>query len=149
MESGNLLECKICRKKTNYLERHHIVPKSRGGSDDESNLIDICVECHGLAHDVSFSNDKSGLVKEAQHRRKKQIEIDNKWLDNNFDFVHNKMMDLYDINPDEHMLMLLLIERNNMTSSHIRKWCEEGKVIFKTHINITGENYDNETYGSK
>ena len=140
MESGNL-ECKICRKKTDYLESHHIVPKSRGGSDDESNLINICVECHGLAHDVSFSNNKSGLVKESFDRRKNQIKIDNKWLDDNLDFVHNKMMDLYDCNEDEHMLMLLLIERNNFTSSHIRKWCEEGKVTIKTYISFDSEIY--------
>lgn len=148
MESGNL-ECKICRKKTDYLESHHIVPKSRGGSDDESNLINICVECHGLAHDVSFSNNKSGLVKESFDRRKNQIEIDKKWLDDNLDFFHNKMMDLYDCNEDEHMLLLLLMEKGCITSSHIRKWCEKGKMKLKLHLTITDENYYNETYGSK
>lgn len=140
MESGNL-ECKICRKKTDYLESHHIVPKSRGGSDDESNLINICVECHGLAHDVSFSNNKSGLVKESFDRRKNQIKIDNKWLDDNLDFVHNKMMDLYDCNEDEHMLLLLLMEKGSITSSHIRKWCEKGKMKLKLHLTINDENY--------
>jgi len=140
MESGNL-ECKICRKKTDYLESHHIVPKSRGGSDDESNLINICVECHGLAHDVSFSNNKNGLVKESFDRRKNQIKIDNKWLDDNLDFVHNKMMDLYDCNEDEHMLLLLLMEKGSITSSNIREWCEKGKMKLKLHLTINDENY--------
>lgn len=140
MEYGNL-ECTICRKKTNYLESHHIVPKSRGGSDDESNLIDICVECHGLVHDVSFSNNKSGLVKEAYERRKNKIETDKKWLDNNLEFVHKKMMDLYDQNKDEHMLMLLLIEKGHIISSHIRQWCEKGIMKSKIYYTIYDKNH--------
>ena len=55
-------ECKICKTKSNNLENHHIIPKSRGGDDSDCNLIEICSKCHGLAHDVSFSNERGGLT---------------------------------------------------------------------------------------
>lgn len=28
------------------IETHHIIPQRHGGSDDESNLVDICPNCH-------------------------------------------------------------------------------------------------------
>ncbi len=39
--------CCLCRRyKGTKLEVHHIVPESRGGSDDEENGIPLCFECH-------------------------------------------------------------------------------------------------------
>jgi hypothetical protein len=50
------------------LNHHHLVPQSRGGSDEEWNLITLCRECHGLLHGVEWSNDASTLVREGQKR---------------------------------------------------------------------------------
>jgi hypothetical protein len=36
--------------KPDYFERHHIVPKALGGTDDKSNLIDLTPEDHFFAH---------------------------------------------------------------------------------------------------
>lgn len=36
--------------KHEYLERHHIIPRCMGGSDDESNLVDLSVRHHFYAH---------------------------------------------------------------------------------------------------
>ena len=33
-----------------YVERHHILPKHRGGNDDESNLVWLTYEDHTFAH---------------------------------------------------------------------------------------------------
>ena len=55
--------CKNCNSVVSQLHKHHIVPKSRGGSDLPENLIKLCLECHGKAHDVSFKS-KAGLVAE-------------------------------------------------------------------------------------
>jgi hypothetical protein len=33
-----------------YTHRHHIIPKHQGGSDDPSNLIELTVEDHAIAH---------------------------------------------------------------------------------------------------
>jgi 5-methylcytosine-specific restriction endonuclease McrA len=46
------------------MNRHHIIPKSEGGSDDDSNIEVLCVDCHRDHHDYTSSdklspNDKS------------------------------------------------------------------------------------------
>jgi len=52
------------RKKCNdvYYEKHHIIPKSLGGSDDESNMVLLTVREHIIAHwllwKTSIGNDK-------------------------------------------------------------------------------------------
>lgn len=38
------------KPKIGYFEKHHIIPKCLGGSDDESNLIYLSARCHLLAH---------------------------------------------------------------------------------------------------
>ena len=126
------MKCKLCSKKTEHLELHHIIPKSRGGSDDANNLIKLCSKCHGLAHDVSFSNNRGGLIKEAIDKNKNKYKRDTEWLYKNQTLVQDKMMDLYNRNEDEHMLILLLMEKGRFTSSHIKEWVECRKVSFKT-----------------
>lgn len=37
---------------TASLEHHHFVPKSLGGSDDDTNIITLCSPCHGRMHSV-------------------------------------------------------------------------------------------------
>ena len=54
-------KCSLCDYVGNNTHIHHIIPRSRGGSDDDSNLIELCTICHGKAHDVSFYDNK-GLV---------------------------------------------------------------------------------------
>lgn len=36
--------------KDSYAERHHIVPRSEGGSDDKQNLVDFTAREHYIAH---------------------------------------------------------------------------------------------------
>ena len=128
------MKCKLCGKETEYIEKHHIIPKSRGGSDDINNLIELCSKCHGLAHDVSFTNNRVGLIKESLNKKISKHKIDVKWLEKNEKLVLNKMMNLYNNDEDMHMLMLLLIEKRKFNASHIRKWFEIGTVTFKTSI---------------
>jgi len=44
-----------CRRKgcnhNRFLEIHHIVPRSRGGTHDPSNLVTLCSSCHRLWHE--------------------------------------------------------------------------------------------------
>ena len=43
--------CCICRRfRPTHLQVHHIVERSRGGTDDEDNLIATCVTCHIDVH---------------------------------------------------------------------------------------------------
>lgn len=43
-------KCQRCGKKNCRLEVHHLLPRSRGGSDKLANLITLCSDCHHLAH---------------------------------------------------------------------------------------------------
>ena len=84
------MECKLCNKESEYLEAHHIIPKSRGGFDNDSNLIKICIDCHSLVHEVGFKRGK-GLISTAI--KKKQLEIikAQKWCNENMVLINNKM----------------------------------------------------------
>ena len=49
------IRCWRCARKRKTLERCHIVPESLGGSEDASNLILLCKECHQESPDVTES----------------------------------------------------------------------------------------------
>mgnify|MGYP003293196930 CR=1 FL=1 len=59
--------CQYCGKKADHV--HHIIPISKGGDNRESNLISLCVKCHGLIHNVNFMNPE-----ELKKRQKEGIE---------------------------------------------------------------------------
>lgn len=42
--------CQCCGKKNRRVEAHHIVFKSKNGSDDLENLITLCEDCHKAVH---------------------------------------------------------------------------------------------------
>ena len=42
--------CVACGIKEN-LHYHHLIPKIHGGSDEETNLITLCENCHGARKD--------------------------------------------------------------------------------------------------
>ena len=45
-----IIERAIDRKLEGYVERHHIIPRSKGGSDDPSNLVELTAREHLLCH---------------------------------------------------------------------------------------------------
>jgi hypothetical protein len=47
-----LIERARCREVFGYVERHHVVPKCMGGSDDKSNLVPLTPEEHFVAHQL-------------------------------------------------------------------------------------------------
>ena len=42
---------------------HHLVPRSCGGTDDETNLITLCVACHGKVHGRNVNINHHELTK--------------------------------------------------------------------------------------
>ena len=42
--------CQICKAKNTRLEVHHIVYRSKGGTDDLDNLVTLCEDCHKKIH---------------------------------------------------------------------------------------------------
>lgn len=57
--------CQCCkgRRRDSKLEVHHIIFRSQGGSDEESNLITLCHACHKALHSGKISLRLSGKVK--------------------------------------------------------------------------------------
>ena len=57
--------CQYCKgkHKDSKLEVHHIIFKSQGGSDDESNLITLCHTCHKALHDGKIKLNLKGKLK--------------------------------------------------------------------------------------
>ena len=54
--------CINCKKEDTMTHLHHIVPKSKGGSNKSHNLIRLCLDCHSKVHDITFKGDE-GVVK--------------------------------------------------------------------------------------
>lgn len=52
------------------LNQHHLIPRSLGGSDDESNLLTLCGSCHAKAHQVKADWRSSELTKKALQAKK-------------------------------------------------------------------------------
>ena len=48
-------KCQCCGKKNIRLEVHHIVYRSQGGTDNETNLITLCADCHSKVHSGSLT----------------------------------------------------------------------------------------------
>jgi len=65
--------CCICGT-TNDLHHHHIIPRSRGGTNDETNYLTLCGEHHGWIHSMRPNswNSHLQLIKEGQERARKQ-----------------------------------------------------------------------------
>ncbi len=61
-------KCK-CKDKNPRLEVHHVIFKSNGGSDEESNLKTLCEECHKGVHNgtiaLNLKGKKKGALKHA------------------------------------------------------------------------------------
>lgn len=45
--------CTLCDS-TKYIQLHHIIKRSQGGSNSPHNLITLCADCHALAHGMNL-----------------------------------------------------------------------------------------------
>ena len=54
-------KCACCGRAIEHY--HHLVPRSKGGSDTPENLIRLCKECHNKVHSGDISLKKQGLKK--------------------------------------------------------------------------------------
>ena len=50
-------QCANCGGQATH--KHHIVPKSLGGTDNLSNLVSLCEICHGKVHSQNFTNHRA------------------------------------------------------------------------------------------
>ena len=92
MKLGKCSNCDFVGQDTHL---HHIVPRSRGGSDNLENLIELCTVCHGKAHNVSFDGS-SGVISDGINKSNVMRGELKSWLDLNEDVVHEILMDFYE-----------------------------------------------------
>lgn len=52
------VECSMCGWNKTTLDIHHIIPKAKGGSNEHTNLIALCPNCHRLAHEKQYSTEQ-------------------------------------------------------------------------------------------
>lgn len=61
------LLCDCCGEETIEVHKHHVLPKTLGGIDCSTNLVNCCLTCHGKIHDHNFLNrrvlQKEGIKK--------------------------------------------------------------------------------------
>ena len=58
-----LLERKNVKDETQYMERHHILPRCMGGTDEDDNLIWLYAEEHYYAHELlAFENNENESI---------------------------------------------------------------------------------------
>lgn len=46
--------CALCDS-TKYLQIHHCVKRSAGGTNNRQNLITLCADCHAMAHGINLN----------------------------------------------------------------------------------------------
>lgn len=125
------MKCKLCSKVTTSLELHHIIPRVKGGTDDENNLIKICIECHGKVHNVDFSK-RDGLISLGIEKRKIKNKEDYDWVHNNEDKVQEKFESYLDEDYELGSFLTYLLFYNFLTHTNIKEL-----VLFnETKLNI-------------
>lgn len=65
---------------TGYFERHHVVPKSRGGTDDPENIIRLTAEDHFFAHLLLAKIHGGGMWLAVQRMRSGRVSGDRPWV---------------------------------------------------------------------
>lgn len=64
--------CCLCRKQCDlFIELHHIVPKSEGGTDDDDNAIPLCFDCHGRVGHYNAEHPKGAKYRASELKRRR------------------------------------------------------------------------------
>ena len=60
----DFLACQKCGVKLGYshADFHHILPRSKGGTDEVDNLVTVCRPCHVGLHSVDPNGNTRGAV---------------------------------------------------------------------------------------
>ena len=59
--------CVLCGT-TENLHHHHVIPKVKGGTDDEDNLITLCEKHHEMIHNIQQCDDFFELARLGRER---------------------------------------------------------------------------------
>lgn len=80
-DEGDSEVCELCEREGVGTETHHLVPQSKDGGSEESNLAEVCTSCHRKIH-ATFANielkDKYDSIEAL--KRSKKIRDYVKWI---------------------------------------------------------------------
>ena len=65
-------QCAICGR-NDYLEFHHLIPVSEGGTDDYDNIILLCACCHAAVHGRTYNPQKPNCRTSVDYETAKPI----------------------------------------------------------------------------
>ncbi len=105
--------CQVCKKKGKILQTHHIIYKSKGGTDRANNLITVCTDCHN-------------------HKNHQEGEIFYKWM------ADKKKMPSYKETPFMNIIRKRVFEKYpnaNITYGSIATPKRKELGLDKTHYN--------------
>jgi 5-methylcytosine-specific restriction endonuclease McrA len=70
-----------------HLEVHHIIPRSKGGSDDPENLVTLCQRCHDKKHGREYRETNGFKHNKRNHRKKRK-----QWRRKNKQLCHEEVV---------------------------------------------------------
>lgn len=77
-------QIEIINKKLSYCEAHHIVPKSMGGTNDKSNIVNLTAREHFIAHWLLFriykNSEMAYALKSMKNSNKQNAQSKNKYI---------------------------------------------------------------------
>ena len=80
-----------------HLEVHHIIPKSKGGTDEPDNLVTLCQRCHAKKH--GFSHRENKRKRHTRRNRRKKFK---RYINKHTDVIRATMIpieSMEDIHP--------------------------------------------------
>jgi hypothetical protein len=128
-------ECKYCKGKSkdNKLQVHHIIPRSNGGSDNDTNLITLCSMCHKRLHDGKINITKTGHKSNLKHATQMNILINmfrNQWdFTETFGYITKVIRQAFKC-PKYHCFDALAVTITNQTKIRFK----QNIVYNKTHV---------------
>jgi len=130
------MKCRNCGIEGEALHKHHIVPKSLGGKDDDTNLIDLCIKCHGLAHSSKWDG-RNGVVQKGIQKSRDRNSVGNSWLkkEGNEKILDDSLNDLYEEDRDSYDIIIGLMGKDRIDGYTFM--CIGLKIPVKIKANFT------------
>lgn len=169
-------KCQCCGKKNCRLEVHHLLPRSRGGSDKLMNLITLCSDCHHLAHSSEeqllvfqkkFGKKAKGTLRYATQMNVLRCMLQREYPDAEltYGFITKEMRRVFGLEKS-HMIDACCVasrgsEFHNETSNKYKKKCVvkgdyartsvcRGKFVILSKRKLSGfRRYDKVLYNNK
>lgn len=117
-----LIERAQSRNLTDYVEKHHIIPKALGGTDDDFNIVELTPREHFIAH-LLLSKIYGGKMKYALYMMSTRTGYTNR--------IYGKLKEEFSISLSENLERAQKISSSlsmyKKTEEHIRNWVNSRK----------------------